>query len=124
MALPYYLTHKIQEKGTYLRKTASHFTDFNITIIQARVDHINYPQQSLTLNNGDKTHYNKLLIATGSIPISPPIPGINLPNIFPCWTLDNARQIAEHGQIAARNMAGLSDALHQGNINMNVLPWD
>ena len=28
---------------------------------------------------------------------------------------------SEHGQIAARNMAGLNGALHQGSINMNVL---
>ena len=28
---------------------------------------------------------------------------------------------SEHGQIAARNMAGMSQALHNGSINMNVL---
>jgi NAD(P)H-nitrite reductase large subunit len=28
---------------------------------------------------------------------------------------------SEHGQIAARNMAGMTGALHNGNINMNVL---
>ena len=37
--------------------------------------------------------YDKLLLATGSHPIRPPIPGIDLPNVHTCWTLEDARAI-------------------------------
>jgi len=35
-----------------------------------------------------------LLIATGSTPLAPPIPGIDLPGVTSCWTLEDARHIA------------------------------
>ncbi len=35
-----------------------------------------------------------MCIASGSTPISPPIEGIDLPNVHSCWTLEDARQIA------------------------------
>jgi NAD(P)H-nitrite reductase large subunit len=102
MALPYLLVKNISEQGTYLRKNTNHFANLNIEIIQARVERIDSEQQSLTLNNNASLHYDKLLIATGSHPVTPPIAGMDLPNIFPCWTLDNARQIAEHAQTGSR----------------------
>ena len=37
MALPYYLTNKIDESGTYLRKSASHYSDKEIDVIRDRV---------------------------------------------------------------------------------------
>ena len=37
MALPYYLIDKIKEEGTYLRKSASHYKDLGIDLVQARV---------------------------------------------------------------------------------------
>lgn len=44
--------------------------------------------------------YDRLMIATGGIPISPPIPGINLPNVFQVRTLANGidikRYITDH----------------------------
>jgi len=47
------------------------------------------------LDDGSSEKYDKLLIATGSHPIRPPIPGIDLPNVHTCWTLDDARAIAD-----------------------------
>ena len=34
MALPYYLINNIDEAGTYLRKSSSHYADLNIEVIQ------------------------------------------------------------------------------------------
>jgi NAD(P)H-nitrite reductase large subunit len=38
--------------------------------------------------------YDRLLVATGSSPVPPPLPGTDLPGVLSCWTLDDARQIA------------------------------
>jgi len=41
--------------------------------------------KTLTTVEGETVGYEKLIIATGSLPIQPPIPGITLDNVFPVW---------------------------------------
>jgi hypothetical protein len=47
------------------------------------------------LDDGTHLPYDRLLVATGSSPVPPPLPGTDLPGVLSCWTLDDARQIAE-----------------------------
>ena len=98
MALPYYLIEKIGEEGTFLRKTPSHYSDKGIDIIQDRVSVVNTDSKTLSLENGDDVSFEKLLIATGSHPVSPPVPGLDLPGIHPCWTLEDGRNIIKRAQ--------------------------
>ena len=93
MALPYYLIDKINEEGTYLRKDSSHFGIKDIDIIRDRVSTIDPKNKSLNLEQHDAINYDKLLIATGSHPITPPIEGMDLPGIHSCWTLEDGRNI-------------------------------
>ena len=93
MALPYYLIKQIKEEGTHLRKTASHFGDHGIDVKRDKVTSLDRAKQSVALESGGNLNYDKLLIATGSTPVSPPIPGIDLPGVHSCWTLDDARHI-------------------------------
>ena len=93
MALPYYLIDKIKEEGTYLRKSSSHFGNKDIDIIRDRVSTIDPKNKSLNLEHHDVINYDKLLIATGSHPITPPIEGMDLPGIHSCWTLEDGRNI-------------------------------
>ena len=93
MALPYLLIKQVDEKGTHLRKTSSHFADLGIDVKQDKVDIVDRAKQSLILAGGGAVAYDKLLIATGSTPVSPPIPGIDLPGVHSCWTLEDARHI-------------------------------
>jgi NADPH-dependent 2,4-dienoyl-CoA reductase/sulfur reductase-like enzyme len=46
--------------------------------------------------------FDKLLIATGSHPVRPPIAGMDLPGVHPCWTLEDARAIQALAQPGAR----------------------
>lgn len=98
MALPYYLINKIDESGTYLRKDDAHFSDQKIDVARNRVNKVDAANKSLTLDNNDTVEYDKLLIATGSHPISPPIEGIDLPGIHSCWTLEDGRNIVKRAQ--------------------------
>ncbi len=93
MAIPYYLVNKVGEEGTYLRDPA-HYAKQKISYINKQVTSINGKAKEVTLENDLTLAFDKLLIATGSYPISPPIPGIDLPNVYSCWTLEDARQIA------------------------------
>lgn len=94
MALPYLLIKQVGESGTYLRKEVQHFSKLSIDLRQERVMEINRGRQELSLEGGGSLSYDKLLIATGSQPTSPPIPGIDLPGIYSCWTLEDGRNIA------------------------------
>lgn len=98
MAIPYYLINDIDESGTYLRDPKRHFAELNIELLQQRVETIDTGANTVTLADGASRGYDKLLLATGSHPISPPIPGLELPQVHSCWTLEDARNIIERAQ--------------------------
>lgn len=98
MALPYLLIEKIKEDGTYLRKTKDHFKSKGIDIIYARVTKVDPKANTLELDNGTTQSFDRLLIATGSHPIRPPIPGMDLPEVHSCWTLEDGRNIAKRAK--------------------------
>ena len=79
MALPYYLIKQIEESGTHLRKGASHYADIGISVVQDRVTGVDRKAQKLSLANGSDVSYDKLLIATGSNPVSPRVAGTPMP---------------------------------------------
>ncbi len=95
MAIPYLLVGNIKEQGTHLRKSATHYEDLKINRLVAGVSSVNSATKKIVLADGKELAYDKLLIATGSTPARPPIAGIDLPNIYSCWTLDDARHIME-----------------------------
>lgn len=94
MALPYYLIGQIDERGTHLRKHDGHFEHRRIEVRRERVMRIDARARSLVLDGGGTLGYDRLLLATGSRPITPPIPGIDSPGVYNCWTLADARAIA------------------------------
>ncbi len=102
MAIPYLLIGNIDERGTYLRKSATHFTDLKIDVLQAQVTAVDAKAKTVSLSNGQSLAFDTLLIATGSHPMHPPIPGIDSEGVHTCWTLDDARKIAALATKGAR----------------------
>ncbi len=94
MAIPYLLIGKVGEEGTWLRKSKTHFDDLRIDIVQARATRVDTSARTVLLDNGQALSFDKLLIATGSSPVRPPISGLDLPGVHTCWTLEDARSIA------------------------------
>lgn len=92
MAIPYFLTNKIQESGTYLRKSDQYYASKKIEVINQRVNSIDTEFNRVITDQGNY-RYDKLLLATGASPSVPPIPGIDLPGVHNCWTLEDAREI-------------------------------
>jgi len=102
MALPYLLMGNIDESGTYLRKSPTHFQDLAITVRPGSVESVQAATKTIVLASGEHLSYDTLLIATGSHPVSPPIPGIDSAGVHTCWTLADARAIAERAKPGAR----------------------
>ena len=129
MAIPYLLIGNVDERGTYLRKGNDHFAGLRIDIVQGRATRLDAAARSVTLDNGQTLSFDKLLIATGSHPVRPPIPGMDLPGIHPCWTLENAREIMKLAQPGARVLqmgAGfigciIMEALKQRGVDLTVV---
>jgi NAD(P)H-nitrite reductase large subunit len=102
MAIPYLLMGNIDERGTYLRKSATHFSDLRIEMVQAKVTGVDAAAKTVALNNGQSLGFDTLLIATGSHPVHPPIPGMDCEGVATCWTLADARKIAALATQGAR----------------------
>lgn len=102
MAIPYLLIGNIKETGTYLRKSLTHYADLRIDQVPGQATAVDAAARTVTLDNGTKLSFDKLLIATGSHPVRPPINGMDLPGVHPCWTLEDARAIMALAQPGAR----------------------
>src|SRR6185295_8172402 len=102
MAIPYLLAGNIPESGTWLRHDREHFAQHRIEVVQARVTAVDVHAHTVTLPSGDPLPFDRLLIATGSRPEKAPIPGMDLPGVHSCWTLDDARHIMERATAGAR----------------------
>ncbi len=129
MAIPYLLIGKVGEKGTWLRKGDTHFADLRIDIVQARATKVDAAAKQVVLDNGQTLAFDKLLIATGSHPVRPPIQGLDLPGVHTCWTLEDARAIAALAKPGARVLqmgAGfigciIMEALKQRGVELSVV---
>ncbi|MDH3228361.1 MAG: NAD(P)/FAD-dependent oxidoreductase [Alphaproteobacteria bacterium] len=102
MAIPYLLTGGIGEDGTYLRHGEGHFQSLGIDVRMARAASVDPDKGTITLEDGNSLHFDRLLIATGSHPSRPPVPGMDLPGVESCWTMDDARRIAESAKTGSR----------------------
>ena len=98
MALPYLLAENIDEAGTYLRHGSDHYDKLGIRGEREHVSNVNSESRTVTLEGGSELSYDRLLIATGSRPFRPPIPGMDLAVVENCWTLEDARAIARRAR--------------------------
>jgi len=102
MAIPYLLSGSIAEEGTYLRKGKDHFAAQRISLRTGRAKSVDSNKRSVAFEEGAALGFDRLLIATGSSPASPPIEGIDAPGVHACWTLADARKIMALAKPGAR----------------------
>jgi NADPH-dependent 2,4-dienoyl-CoA reductase/sulfur reductase-like enzyme len=97
MAIPYLLTGSVDENGTLLRhgRTTSSRSASRCSRPCRRSGHAG--ASVVKLENGSQLPFDRLLIATGSSPATPPIPGIQGPGRAPL--LDPGRR-ARHPTLA------------------------
>jgi NADPH-dependent 2,4-dienoyl-CoA reductase/sulfur reductase-like enzyme len=70
--------------------------------LNSRAVSLDTDQRRILFHDGHFEDYDRLLIATGSHPVRPPIPGVDLPEVQTCWTLADARAIANLAKPGSR----------------------
>jgi len=95
MAIPYFLVGNIEEEGTYLRKSASHYEQHKINVVQSRASSINTANKQVELGDGRSMSYDRLLVCSGATAVKPPINGIDLDGVYNCWNLADAHKIID-----------------------------
>ena len=102
MAIPYLLKGDVEEAGIHIRKEADHFGRLGIGLVHARARAVNTAARLVDVGNGRSLPYDRLLVATGSRPSRERIPGIDLPGVQTCWTLQDARAILARARPGTR----------------------
>jgi NAD(P)H-nitrite reductase large subunit len=102
MAIPYLLMGKVGETGTYLRQSVAHYANLGIKLVNARAKQVDAKARTVALDNGETLKFDTLLIATGSQPVRPPIPGMDCAGVHNCWTMGDARKIMALAKPGAR----------------------
>lgn len=102
MAIPYLLKGDIAEQGTHLRKEVDHYDRLRIRLVTGRATAVDTQARTVSLGQGAPLPYDRLLIATGSRPSLERVPGIDLPGVRSCWTLDDAKAILDQARPGTR----------------------
>lgn len=120
MALPYFLAKEIPEGQLDIGNDA-YFDRLRVTRrIGARVTRVDGTARTIQLDDGETVGFDDLLIATGSSPTHPPIPGADGKHVHNLWTLADALAVMESGK-GKRPSAVLVGAGFIGLIILNAL---
>ena len=91
MTIPYLLAGQIGEAGTRIRATGEHYERLRIGLLAGKARAVDAVAGTVSLEDGRVLPYDRLLVATGATPSLQRMPGIDLPNVHTCWTLDDVR---------------------------------
>ena len=94
MVLPYLMDGTIPEANIYTASEA-YLADKNVTAhLGRRVTSLDVDGEA-TLDDGTTIAFDDALIATGSSPIRPPIPGADSAEVFNLWNIEDAKAVIE-----------------------------
>ena len=103
--LPYYIGQEIKSRAALLLQTPEAMkAKFNIDVrTQNEVTRILPAEKKVEVKNlrtGEtyEESYDKLVLATGSSPLRPPVPGIDAENIFTIWSVSDTDRIKSYIQ--------------------------
>jgi len=101
--LPYYIGETIEQRDALLLQTPEAMkARFNIDVrVKNEVVKIDREKKEIEvkdLNTGKsyRESYDYLVLSPGSTPLTPPIPGIDSPNIFTLWNIPDVDKIKEY----------------------------
>jgi NAD(P)H-nitrite reductase large subunit len=93
MVLPYYLDRSIAESHVFTA-TPARLAQLGVKAhLGRRAVSLDPRAGKLTLDDETVLEFDDLLVATGSSPVRPPIPGADGPGVHSFWTLEQARRV-------------------------------
>ncbi|MHA1611262.1 MAG: FAD-dependent oxidoreductase [Promethearchaeota archaeon] len=133
--LPYYIGEIIKDESKLLVETPENLhNNFNIDVrVNTEVISIDRTQKTvqlrdLTNNNTYEESFEKLVLSPGAKPLRPPIPGINLSNIFTLRNIPDMRAIKTymdtkkpvHALVVGGGFIGLEMAENLAHVGLKV----
>lgn len=101
--LPYYIGGAIEQRSALLVQTpAAMKARFNLDIrVKSEVVAINKESKSVRVKNHEngseyEENYDVLVLSPGSVPLRPPIPGIDSPNVYSLWNIPDTDAVKAH----------------------------
>ncbi|MFY9779479.1 MAG: FAD-dependent oxidoreductase [Candidatus Baltobacteraceae bacterium] len=97
--LPYYVGGEIAERDDlFVASPAEFMTRFRVDVrLNSKVVQVHAGEREVSYLDSDggpqRLAYDRLVLATGTVPIVPPIPGLDGPTIFQCRTVPDADAI-------------------------------
>jgi nitrite reductase (NADH) large subunit len=91
--LPYYLRRKLSHQGVFIRRMDYYERLRAATVFGARVEGVDASARALELADGRRLGFDQLLLATGSSPARPSIPGLEGAAVHHLWTLHDAERL-------------------------------
>ncbi len=136
--LPYYIGNVIKSRDALLLQTPQAMKNkFNVDVrVANEVTKILPNEKKIrikNLNSGEtyEETYDQLVIATGSSPIKPPIPGIQADNIFTLWTVpdtDKIKSYIQEKQVKRAAVIGggfigleMAENLHETGVQVSLI---
>lgn len=81
--------------------TGEHYDELGVNFVtNEKVTNINRSDKSVTASSGKKYSYDKLILATGSYPFVPPIPGNNQEHCLVYRTIEDLKAISASAKLA------------------------
>lgn len=100
--LPYYLRGKIPFENLFIN-SPNYYEERKVeTIFGKKVVGLDDQKKIITLSDDSQVPFDRLLIATGAMPVKPPIKNLHGAGIYHMWTLEDAKNIAPYFQSGKR----------------------
>lgn len=121
MALPYWLAGNIPAEHTHTGD-AAYFERLGVsTRFGLRAESLDTSKRTLALSDGTSLDFDNVLVATGSSPLAPPIPGTDLPGVQPLWSLEHTQRVLDATASTERPRVVLVGAGFIGFIVLNAM---
>lgn len=109
-SLPAYVAGEVKEQNLGLRDRSFYDRNNTLPLLGRRVEELDAKNRHVVLSDGGRLSYDQLLVATGSRPAIPPIPGLKKDEAVTLRTLGDAKalvQLCDGSRSAAVIGAGL-----------------
>ncbi len=94
--MPFVLDGKIDSFDRLVIYGPEVFRDLGLDVrTETGIKQLDIDGKAVVTDNGERVGYDRLVIATGSKPFVPPVPGAALPGVMALLTLENGRHLGE-----------------------------